>query len=134
MGSATGGAVVCLVLFVFSGLALPLAGPAGAAVGPGAAAPVAPLMPAYGPALAAGGGVLAAAIVAWAIARPLDSLFLRAALAMMAVMGTALVAAATMPAHMYFGRAGLAVLAALCLAAIVVARRAFLGATPLPPE
>jgi hypothetical protein len=54
--------------------------------------------------------------------------FRRAALAMMAVMGTALVAGATVPAHQLAGRAGLAALAALCLVVILVARRAFLDA------
>jgi hypothetical protein len=116
VGSATGGAVVALVLFVMSGTGL--ARPAGA---PGV------LMPAFGPALAGGGGVLAGALVAWAVSKPLGSAFQRAALAMMAVMGTALVAAATLPAHMFAGRAGLAAVAALCLAAILVAWRVFLG-------
>jgi hypothetical protein len=116
VGSATGGAVVCLVLFVMSRGAPP------------AAAPAAPLMPAIGPALAGGGGALAAALVGWSVSRPLASTFARAALAMMAVMGTALAAAATLPAHVLLGRPGLALLGVLCLGVIVVARRLFLTA------
>ena len=116
VGSATGGAVVALVLFAMSG-----SGPARPPAGAG------PIMPAIGPALAGGGGALAGALVAWAVARPLRNAFQRAALAMMAVMGTALVAGATLPAHELAGRAGLAAVAALCLAAILVARRVFLG-------
>lgn len=116
VGSATGGAVVCLVLFVMTRGAPP------------AAQPSAPLMPAIGPALAAGGGVLAGALVGWSVARPLTSTFVRAALAMMSVMGTALVAAATLPAHVLLGRPGLALLGVLCLGVIVVARRLFLPA------
>jgi hypothetical protein len=116
VGSASGGAVVCLVLFVMVGVAaIPAAGAAAAT-----------RMPPVGPALAAGGGVVAGALVAWGVAKPLANLYLRAALAMMAVMGTALVAAATMPAHLLLGRPGLVLLAALCLVAIVAARRAFL--------
>ncbi|OYV64480.1 MAG: hypothetical protein B7Z72_13190 [Gemmatimonadetes bacterium 21-71-4] len=77
-------------------------------------------------AAAASTSALAGALVAWSIARPLGSAFLRAALAMMAVMGTALVAAATLPAHLFLGRAGLALLAALCLGAIILARHVLL--------
>ncbi len=117
MGSASGGAVVALVLFVMSGQSV--------AAAPGGG----PIMPAIGPALAGGGGALAGALVAWALARPLANAFRRAALAMMAVMGTALVAGATLPAHALAGRAGLAAVAAACLVAILVARHVFLGGT-----
>ncbi len=110
VGSATGGAVVALVLFAMSGYDL---------VRPSAGA--GPLMPAVGPALAGGGGVLAGALVAWAVSKPLGNAFRRAAMAMMAVMGTALVAGATLPAHQLAGRAGLAAVAALCLAAMLAA-------------
>ncbi len=116
VGSAAGGAVVSLVLFVMSGPAI--ATPAATA---------SPAMPAVGPSLAGAGGALAGAIVAWAVSKPVGNTFRRAALAMMAVMGTALVAGATLPAHQLAGRAGLAVVAALCLVVIVVARRVFLG-------
>jgi hypothetical protein len=115
VGSAAGGAVVCLVLFVMAGVALPAA----------AGSPH-PIMPAFGPGLAAGGGAVAAAVVAWSVARPLAHAYVRAALAMMAVMGTALVAAVSLPAHLLLGRAGLVLLAALCVAAIAAARRLLL--------
>jgi len=118
VGSATGGAVVALVLFAMSahGLATPSATPE-------------PIMPAVGPAAAGFGGVVAGALVAWAVGRPVGGGFRRAALAMMAVMGTALVAGATLPAHRLAGRAGLAAVAALCLVAALVARRIFVDAT-----
>ena len=116
VGSAAGGAVVSLVLFVMSGPAF--ATPA---------APSSPAMPAIGPSLAGAGGALAGALVAWAVAKPVGNAFRRAALAMMAVMGTALVAGATLPAHQLAGRTGLAVVAAACLVLIIVARRVLLG-------
>ena len=87
-----------------------------------------PVMPAIGPAIAGFGGVAAGALVAWAVGRPVGGAFRRAALAMMAVMGTALVAGATLPAHQIAGRAGLAAVAALCLVAALVARRIFVDA------
>ncbi len=118
VGSAAGGAVVALVLFAMS-----RSGLAQSSVAPGV------IMPAFGPALAGGGGVLAGALVAWAISRPLGNAFQRAALAMMAVMGTALVAGGTIPAHALAGRAGLAAVALLCLGAMLVAWRLFLGGT-----
>jgi len=108
--------VVALVLFVISGYAL--------------ATPTAtssPVMPAIGPSLAGAGGAAAGALVAWTVSKPLVNAFRRAALAMMAVMGTALVAAATLPAHQLAGRAGLAAVTALCLVVILVARRVFLS-------
>ena len=115
VGSAAGGAVVSLVLFAMSGHAL--ARPSATSV----------VMPAIGPSLAGAGGLVAGALVAWAVSRPVANAFRRAALTMMAVMGTALVAGATLPAHQMAGRLGLAVVAALCLVVIVVARRVFLG-------
>jgi hypothetical protein len=118
VGSATGGAVVSLVLFVMSGHALPASSATGS-----------PVMPAIGPSLAGAGGAAAGALVAWAVSKPVTSAFHRAALAMMAVMGTALVAGATLPAHQLAGRAGLAVLAGLCVVVIVVARRVLLADT-----
>jgi hypothetical protein len=116
VGSAAGGAVVSLVLFAMSGHALAT---------PSASS--SPVMPAIGPSLAGAGGAAAGALVAWAVSKPVGNAFRRAALAMMAVMGTALVAGATLPAHQLAGRAGLGALAALCFAVIVVARRVFLG-------
>jgi len=109
---------VALVLFAMTGHAL--ATPAASS---------APILPAVGPAVAGAGGVAAGALVAWAVGRPVGGAFRRAALAMMAVMGTALVAGATMPAHQIAGRAGLAAVAALCLVAALVARRIFVDAT-----
>ena len=114
VGSATGGAVVALVLFVMSRAGAP------SAAGP-------PAMPAVGPALAGAGGIAAGALVAWAVGKPVGGAFRRAALAMMAVMGTALVAGLTLPAHQLAGRAGLAAVSALCLVVLLVARRVFLG-------
>ena len=110
--------MVSLVLFVMSGstLATPSAAPS-------------PMMPAIGPSLAGAGGSAAGALVAWAVSKPVANAFRRAALAMMAVMGTALVAGLTLPAHQLAGRTGLAVLAALCLVVILVAHRVFLGST-----
>ena len=108
--------MVSLVLFAMSGYAL---------AAPSAAS--SPAMPAIGPSLAGAGGAAAGALVAWAISKPVRSAFQRAALAMMAVMGTALVAAATLPAHQLAGRTGLAALVVLCLVVIVIARRTLLG-------
>jgi len=117
VGSAVGGAVVALVLFAMSGHALATPSQASS-----------PIMPAIGPAVAGSGGVVAGALVAWAVGRSVGGAFRRAALAMMAVMGTALVAGATLPAHELAGRAGLAAVAALCLVVALVARRVFVDA------
>jgi hypothetical protein len=105
-GSAAGGAVICLVLFTATSR-----GPAG--------------MPAVVPALAGAGGLAAGALVAWSLSRPLRNLYYRAALAMMGVLGTALVGAVTVPVHVLAGRWGLAVLGGLCVAALAFARRLF---------
>ena len=120
VGAATGGAVVALVLFATVGAAPAAAPGAGPSPGAGAAPPL-------GPGLAALGGIAAGALVAWTVGKPVGGAFRRAALAMMAVMGTALVAVLTVPAHELAGRAGLAAVAALCLAAVVAARRVFLS-------
>ena len=108
--------MVCLVLFAVSGQDLPAS-----------AATPSPVLPAIGPALAGAGGAAAGALVAWAVSKPVGNAFRRAALAMMAVMGTALVAGATLPAHQLAGRAGLAVLAALCIIVMITAHRVLLG-------
>jgi len=118
VASPVGGAVVALVLFAMSGY-FP-ATPAQAS---------APIMPAVGPAVAGFGGLVAGALVAWAVGRPVGGAFRRAALAMMAVMGTALVAGATLPAHQLAGRAGLAGVAAVCLLLALAARRIFVDAS-----
>ncbi len=74
------------------------------------------------PVLVAGfGGLAAGGLVAWALARAAGTALRRAMVAMMGVMGTAVVGGFTMPAHAAAGRAGLAGLFALCLAAIGVA-------------
>ena len=108
--------MVSLVLLALSGQALPAPSTSSS-----------PAVSAIGPLLAGAGGAAAGALVAWALSKPLVSAFHRAALAMMAVMGTALVAAATLPAHQLAGRTGLAALVVLCLVVIVIARRTFLG-------
>ncbi len=46
---------------------------------------------------------------------------------MLGIFGTALIGALTVPAHVLAGRWGLAALGAVCVAAIPVARRFFLG-------
>ncbi len=74
-------------------------------------------------ALVAGAGGLAAGfLVGWSLARPLANLYYRSVLAMLAVFGTALIAALAVPAHVVAGRAGLAGLGLACLVAIGVAR------------
>lgn len=79
------------------------------------------------PVLVAGvGGLAAGGLVAWALARQLKNPLLRATLAMMAVMGTAVVGAVTVPAHGFAGARGLMALFVLCLAAIGAAWRLFI--------
>jgi hypothetical protein len=74
------------------------------------------------PVLVAGaGGLAAGGIVTWALARTAGNPLRRAALAMMGVMGTAVVGALTVPAHGIAGAWGLGILFALCLAAIALA-------------
>jgi hypothetical protein len=46
---------------------------------------------------------------------------------MLAAFGTALIGALAVPAHVLAGRAGLAALVALCILAVGLARRVFLG-------
>jgi hypothetical protein len=83
----------------------------------------------FGPVLVAGlGGLAAGAIVAWALSRPVLNPWRRATLAMMSVMGTAVLGGLTMPLHQAWGAAGLIGLFALCLAAIALAWRVFLSA------
>ncbi len=107
-GSATGGAVICLALFA-------------------TATGQTPAGHSLGPALAGVGGLVAGSVVAWSLSRVIENTYYRAALAMMAVFGTAIVGALTVPAHVVAGRWGLAILGALCVAAIGTARRIFLG-------
>ena len=112
-GSASGGAVVCLALFA-------------------ATAGDTRVVPAIAPALAGAGGLLAGALVAWSLGRPLANAYYRAVLAMLAIFGTALIGALTVPVHVLAGRWGLAGLGALCVVAVGLARRIFLGGTPEP--
>ena len=84
----------------------------------------------FGPAVAGAGGLLAGAVVAWSLARPIENPYYRTVLAMLGVFGTVLLGALAVPAHMLAGRWGLAGLGALCVAAIPVARRVFLGGSP----
>jgi hypothetical protein len=80
------------------------------------------------PVLVAGfGGLAAGGIVAWALGRALGSPLRRTVIAMMGVMGTAVVGGLTVPAHGLAGAWGLGALFALCLAAIALSWRAFLG-------
>jgi len=85
------------------------------------------VVPAIAPALAGIGGLLAGGLVAWSLGRPLDNAYYRAVLAMLGIFGTAIIGALTVPAHVLAGRTGLAGLGALCVVAIPVARRVFLG-------
>jgi len=79
------------------------------------------------PVLVAGfGGLAAGGVVAWALARALGSPLRRAVIAMMGVMGTAVVGGLTVPAHSLAGAWGLGGLFAVCLAAIGLAWRLFL--------
>jgi hypothetical protein len=83
--------------------------------------------PAIAPALAGIGGLLAGGLVAWSVGRPVENAYYRAVLAMLGIFGTALIGALTVPAHVLAGRWGLAGLGAVCVVAIPVARRVFLG-------
>lgn len=84
-------------------------------------------VPAVGPALAGVGGVLAGALVAWSLGRPLRNAYYRAVLAMLGIFGTALFGALTVPVHVLAGRWGLAGLGAVCVVILASARRVFLG-------
>lgn len=84
-------------------------------------------MPAFGPALAGVGGLLAGGLVAWSLGRALENAYYRAVLAMMGIFGTAIIGALTVPVHVLAGRWGLAGLGAVCVVGIGTARRLFLG-------
>jgi hypothetical protein len=73
------------------------------------------------------GGLAAGGLVAWALARSLGSPLRRAMIAMMGVMGTAVVGGFTVPAHGLAPGWGLGGLFAICLAAIALAWRLFLS-------
>jgi hypothetical protein len=72
-------------------------------------------------------GLAAAALVAWALAGVVGNVFRRAMVAMVALGGATFVGAVTMPAHAAGGRAGLGILAGLCIGVMALAyRRAIL--------
>ena len=111
IGAASGGAVLCLALLAYA---------------PDRGAPETNFLPV----LVAGlGGLAAGAIVAWALSRPLGNLWRRSMVAMMGVMGSAVVGGFTIPAHGAWGTWGLAGLFAVCLAAIATAWRLLLSRT-----
>lgn|GEM_PF-4734385 len=103
IGAASGGAVLCLALLAYT---------------PDPAQPATNATPVL---VAGFGGLAAGGIVAWALARTAGNPLRRAALAMMGVMGAAVVGGLTVPAHGLAGARGLAILFALCLAAIALA-------------
>ena len=72
------------------------------------------------------GGLAAGGLVGWALARGLGSPLRRAMVAMMGVMGAAIVGGFTVPAHGLAGAWGLGGLFVLCLATIAGAWRLFL--------
>lgn len=73
------------------------------------------------------GGLAAGGLVAWALARGLGSPLRRAMVAMMGVMGTAVVGGFTVPVHGMAGGWGLGILFALCLGVIALAWRTLLS-------
>ena len=78
--------------------------------------------------VAGAGGLAAGGIVAWALARNAGNPLRRASLAMMGVMGSALVGGLTVPAHGIAGASGLIALFALCLVVIAIVWRVALRA------
>jgi len=109
IGAASGGAVLCLALLAYA---------------PNPSAPAANFLPV----LVAGlGGLAAGGTVAWTLSRPLGNPWRRSMVAMMGVMGSALVGGFTVPAHGAWGTWGLAGLFALCMAAIAAAWRLLLS-------
>ena len=106
IGAGTGGALMCILLFASYWMAR---GPAGAF------ATVA--------VVAFAGGLVSAAVVGGAVSRGLGSPFRRIMVATISVAGTAFIGILTTVADMLGGKAGLAVLGGLCLAAMLGARR-----------
>ncbi len=68
-------------------------------------------------------GVLAAALVTWLALAPLRNPYRRAMFATVSAFATVVVMLVTTPVHAFFGRAGLAVLAAVCLAGLALLAR-----------
>ena len=108
IGAASGGAVLCLALLAYA---------------PDPRQPAANALPVL---VAGCGGLAAGGLVGWALARGLGSPLRRAMVAMMGVMGAAVVGGFTVPAHGLAGGWGLGGLFTLCLTAIVLAGRLFL--------
>jgi hypothetical protein len=75
------------------------------------------------------GGLMAAALVGWTVARAVTSVWRRAMTAMVALGGAAFVGALTIVADAAGGSRGLLVLAGLCLLMLYLAYRAI-----LPPK
>lgn len=116
IGSATGGAVTCLVLLASYGLVHGAeSGAVAAVVG-----------------LGGFGGVAAGGGIAWVLGRSLGNPWRRAMLAMMGVMGSALLVFLTTVADLVAGRWGLVTLAAACVVAIAVAHRLWLASRDSP--
>jgi len=109
IGAASGGALLCTVLVAAHDMPR------------GVDTPFANIVLA-----AAAGGLTVAAAVAGLVGRSLGA-WRRAVVAMIAAAGTALVGVLTTAADLAGGRAGLAVLGAACLGAILFARAVFLG-------
>lgn len=110
IGAGTGGALMCLVLF----------GSYWMARGPQSGFAVVAL-------LALAGGLVAAAVVAGSVARALGTVLRRIMVAMIAIAGAAFIGLLTTVADMIAGKVGLLALAALCLGAVVGARRLVAG-------
>jgi len=112
IGAASGGAVVSLVLAAAHGMVRGVGQPFTSIALAGAI-----------------GGLVVAGLTCWTIARPLGTW--RAILATLsALAGAMLITVLTLPADMAAGRAGLLMLAALCIAVILLARRIFFPARP----
>ena len=109
IGAASGGAVLCLALLGYR---------------PTPADPAENAAPVL---LAGLGGLAAGAIVAWTLSRDVGDRWRRTTVAMMGVMGAALLGALTVPAHSAWGSRGLAVMFGLCLAAIAATWRLLLS-------
>ncbi len=68
-------------------------------------------------------GVFAAALVTWLALAPFRNPYRRAMFATVSAFATVVVMLVTTPVHAFFGRPGLAVLAAACLAALALLAR-----------
>jgi hypothetical protein len=80
--------------------------------------------------LAGAGAFAGGGAVAWAITRPLGSVWRRIVVTMMTMMGTALALFLTTAADMLGGRTGVALLGLSCVGAMALAYRLFLSPRP----